>query len=127
MLNSKHEIDGFGIKRWRNEQGLLHREDGPAVEDIRCYNNMITEYRAWFINGQCHRENGPAVEYTNGDKEWRLHGQLHRLDGPADERANGIKRWFIDGIFYKNYLEFCFDVISITLFHEKQHKNIYTI
>jgi hypothetical protein len=52
-----------------NEQGLLHREDGPARE----YSNGT---KAWFINGKLHREDGPAVEHGNGDEEWYLNGDL---------------------------------------------------
>ena len=29
---SNPEIDKLGIKRWLNDKGQLHREDGPAVE-----------------------------------------------------------------------------------------------
>ena len=32
---------------------------------IRCYNE----------DGQLHREDGPAVEWANGDKSWYLNGQ----------------------------------------------------
>lgn len=33
--------------------------------------------------GRLHRENGPAVEYLNGDFSWYVSGVRHRLDGPA--------------------------------------------
>ena len=39
--------------------GKLHREDGPAIENI-------SGAKSWWINGKKHRENGPAVEYSNG-------------------------------------------------------------
>ena len=63
-------IDSEGNKRWYNEQGELHREDGPAVE------------------------------YLNGTKEWYLNGRLHRLDGPAIEYADGYKEWWLNGKNY---------------------------
>ena len=47
--------------------------------------------------GECHREDGPAVEYPNGDKYWVLNDMLHRLDGPAVERICGYKEWWIEG------------------------------
>jgi len=28
--------------------------------------------RAWYYKGLLHREDGPAVEYAGGDKEWYL-------------------------------------------------------
>ena len=37
--------------------------------------------RRWFLNGVIHRENGPAVEYASGSKAWYLNGELHREDG----------------------------------------------
>ena len=50
-------MDEFGNKHWFNENGELHREDGPAVENI----NGRKEYH---INGQLHREDGPAIEWV---------------------------------------------------------------
>jgi hypothetical protein len=48
---------------YRNEKGVLHREDGPAIE----YNNG-TKY--FYINGLLHREDGPAVIDANGEQYW---------------------------------------------------------
>ena len=45
------------------QNNLLHREDGPALEDTN--GNML-----WYKNGKLHREDGPAVEYTSGYKSW---------------------------------------------------------
>jgi hypothetical protein len=45
-----------------------------------------------------HREDGPAVENINGDKYWCLNGKYHRTDGPAVEHANGTKWWFLNGM-----------------------------
>ena len=78
-----------GDKRWFLN-GILHREDGPAVE----YSNSDKE---WWLNGKRHREDGPALEWSNGEKEWFLNGKLHREDGPAFEWANGDKEWFLNG------------------------------
>ena len=58
------EIDEYGNKRWYLN-GLLHREDGPAVE-------YLTGTKVWYLNGKYHREDGPAVEYADGNKEWWL-------------------------------------------------------
>jgi hypothetical protein len=52
---------------YRNEQGELHRTDGPAIE-------YSYGTKAWWINGKPHREDGPAAVYSNGDKEWYLDG-----------------------------------------------------
>ena len=69
MSNSKCEIDRFGTKRWQNNAGQYHREDGHAVE------------------------------WPNGSKEWWINGNLHRLDGPAIECYNGTKSWYVNGIY----------------------------
>jgi hypothetical protein len=46
--------------------------------------------------GKLHRENGPAVEWNDGEKEWFVDGLRHRTDGPAREWANGFKEWYIN-------------------------------
>ena len=70
----------------RNSEGLIHCEDGPAVE-------LASGTKEWWINGKRHRLDGPAVEYFGG-KEWWIKGKLHRKDGPTIERANGDKEYF---------------------------------
>ena len=37
----------------------------------------------YYLNGQLHRENGPALENINGDQFYYQYGKLHREDGPA--------------------------------------------
>jgi hypothetical protein len=85
-------IDEDGHKCYYSDRQMtiLHREDGPAVEDV-------TGYKSFLINGMRHREDGPAVEWENGDKEWWINNKLHREDGPAVEYTNGDKAWWING------------------------------
>jgi hypothetical protein len=66
-MTSTMTIDRAGRKTWHNQQGQLHRTDGPAVER------------------------------ADGTKAWCLSDQLHRTDGPAYEGANGHKEWWVDG------------------------------
>jgi len=90
---SKATVGPDGTIRWRNEEGLLHRDDGlPAVEGA----NGI---RLWWSNGDLHREGGlPAIEGVNGLKEWYENGQHHRDGGlPAVVRADGHKEWWVNG------------------------------
>jgi len=76
---------------WRNnENGKLHREDGPAVM-------RASGGQEWWVNGKFHREDGPAVEHADGDKSWWINGELHREDGPAVEHVNGRKDWYQNG------------------------------
>ena len=76
------KVDRFGSVRYRNRDGLLHREDDPAVE-------YADGSREWYRGGKLHREDGPAVEYADGSREWYLHGKRHREDGPAIEYHDG--------------------------------------
>jgi hypothetical protein len=70
--------------------GLLHREDGPAIE-------RSNGSKAWFIDGKAHRGDGPARILSDGTKYWYINNKLHRINGPAVEYNNGSKAWFIDG------------------------------
>ena len=56
-----------GTRRYYNDAGRLHREDGPAI----VYANG---YQEWYQNGRRHRVDGPAIEYANGAQEWWIHG-----------------------------------------------------
>jgi hypothetical protein len=62
-------INKYGYKEWRLPNGLLHREDGPALE----WNNGRKE---WHINGLRHREDGPAIE-GNNNKYWYINGKQY--------------------------------------------------
>ena len=64
MKDGRYEIND-GVFWYKN--GVLHCEDGPAID---CQNG----YREWIQNGIYHRIDGPAVEYANGDKQWWIHG-----------------------------------------------------
>ena len=55
----------------------------------------------YFKDGLLHREDGPAVEWPNGDKEWFFEGKRHNENGPAVIAFNGDKFWFIHGKFIK--------------------------
>ena len=55
----------------------------------------ILDYLRW--GGVVHREDGPAIEYTNGTKYWLMDNKRHRVDGPAVEWCDGTKYWFING------------------------------
>ena len=95
MYMSKPVIDTFGNKEWRNVDGVLHREDGPAII-------LSSGSQLYYRHGKEHRIDGPAVEWAIGSKEWWVNGQLHREDGPAIEWANGTNEWWLHG---KQYTE----------------------
>ena len=47
--------------------------------------------------GRLHREDGPAVEYPNGQRNWYINGKRHRDDGPAIITPSGREYWFHEG------------------------------
>lgn len=56
--------------------------------------------KKWFSNGVLHRENGPAVLYKQGYQEWWRNGKLHREDGPAIISSDGTEEWFLNYKIY---------------------------
>jgi len=61
------KIDEYGNKKWYDSDGLLHREDGPAIK----YKNGN---KLWFKHGKQHREDGPAIEWISANKLYWLEG-----------------------------------------------------
>lgn len=66
ILRADYEIFEDGTKIFRDENGRVHNDLGPAI--IRKDGTQF-----WFKDGKLHREDGPAVEWPNGRKEWWLH------------------------------------------------------
>jgi hypothetical protein len=64
-MKSKLTVYDNGTKEWRLPNGLLHREDDPAVE-------FTNGDKYWYINGEKHRENGPTIEWSDGGEMWYL-------------------------------------------------------
>jgi len=69
MTEQNSYIDSLGNVCWEDINGLLHREDGPAV--VR-----INGTKEWYFNGKLHRTDGPAVEFASGSKEWHIDGKF---------------------------------------------------
>ena len=87
-------------ERFYDENGELHRDDGPAV-----INDNGSQ--AWYKHGKLHRIGGPATIHANGDEGWFVDGKLHRLDGPASDWITR-KLWFVNGehIYCNSQAEF---------------------
>lgn len=85
-----------GARMWYNEDGILHREDGPAI--------MTDDYVAWYDNGKFSRKNGqPARIFFSGGMEWREDGVLHRdHDLPASITKTHIQTFWTKGLEYFN-------------------------
>lgn len=64
-----------GSKYWYKD-GVMHREDGPAV--------LVKNAEIWMRDGKYHRIDGPAVSWTIKKRyEYWVDGLQHRDDGPA--------------------------------------------
>ncbi len=90
-------------KMFKDEQGRLHNEFGPAIEHSNgdkgwfyhgCISRAIVDGSDYYFqNGKFHREGAPAIKYSSGQEEWMIEGKAHRLDGPSQIMANGRKAW----------------------------------
>lgn len=94
MIEYKVTIDSEGTVTWKDADGHVHREGGPAVE-------WKDGSKEWYKHGKRHREDGPACEYANGTKHWYVDDEHHRKDGPAIEWANGLKQWCLNGKLHR--------------------------
>ena len=68
ILKYRIEVNMYGTRRYYNNAGELHRDEGPAVE-------WADGTKLWYQNGQLHRTDGPAVESRDGDKRWYINGK----------------------------------------------------
>ncbi len=113
------------IQRYRDDDGKLHKDDGPAIIQYKD-GEIVNE--EWWHHGKLHRQNNPArIQYHKGDvilqmwyqhnllhrekgpaditlsngkvttEKWYQNSKLHRLDGPAIKCADGYTRWYING------------------------------
>ena len=80
MGSKPTEITQDGTQIWRNENGDLHSEDGPA----KIYPDGE---KRWYIYDKLHREDGPAVIYPDGEQYWYIN--FHDV-------TNKIKKWAKD-------------------------------
>jgi hypothetical protein len=88
MKNGKI-VEGGSTFWYKN--GMIHREDGPAII-------LPNGTESWFLNGKLHRLDGPAVLNSYKDKEWWIDDKLHREDGPAVMFSNGKVEWWLKSI-----------------------------
>jgi hypothetical protein len=80
MKTYKVTVDEYGTIRWYNEDGQLHREDGPALE---CADGD----KSWWINGQrlteeeFNRRTQPHQEMTVAQLEQELGYKIKIVKG----------------------------------------------
>lgn len=94
-------IDRWGNKYWRDENGKLDRDGGPAFvgRDGTLW---------WYTHGKLDRDGGPALEYAGGTKEWFRKGVKHNLYGPAVDYSGDDSLWDMDNEWWvdgKKYTE----------------------
>lgn len=53
-------------------------------------------------NGILHRDDGPAVEQTNGTRQWFVHGMRHCADGPAIRERHGYCEWWTNNTYVRS-------------------------
>lgn len=89
-----------GTTIWFNDEGRIHRDDGPAVE----WAHGVIEWRQ---NGLLHRLDGPACIFPGRHSAWMINGEMHRVDGPAIEYAHGECDWYLHNVRYSydNWLD----------------------
>ena len=107
-------VDEFGVQRWFNEAGELHREDGPAV----IYGEHCSQF---CLIGDIDRSEGVAYVHIseideNARKEceeegtdlffgrgeaWFRNGKLHREDGPAFYVPGVVEEWHQNGELHR--------------------------
>ena len=63
-------------------------------EDVK---ENLNDVKYWFKDGLLHREDGPAIEFPDGCKYWIVNGAYHREDGPAIEFSNGERYYYLNG------------------------------
>jgi hypothetical protein len=81
-----------GSARWRDSDGRLHRESGPALT----WPDGTVEF---WRHGRLHRGSDlPAIVFADGAKVWIVDGYIHRESGPAVIAADGSKQWIRHGV-----------------------------
>lgn len=79
-----------GTEIWCTD-GVIHREDKPAVRMVFDDGSFYDEY---WCNGRVHNSSGPAIR-TSKLEVWFYHGLAHREDGPsAISHESPDKRYF---------------------------------
>lgn len=74
--NVPDEISDKGVKVWRDKDGHIHRDHGPAL----IYPSGMEQY---YKHGELHRFGGYAIEYPGGDGEFWVNGEK------TDEAGHG--------------------------------------
>lgn len=70
----------FGVVLYFVVLGIAYSEwDGGSI-DLRRYMVRSGAIKEWFLDGVLHREDGPAIEYPDGSKEWYVNGVRTKVE-----------------------------------------------
>lgn len=83
------------IVTYRDNDGKLHREDGPALIEP-------DGTQEWYRHGKRHRDDGPARVWPDGARYWYQNGERHRDNGPAAIEADGTQQWYQHGLLHRD-------------------------
>jgi len=79
----------------KDEDGLRHNDDGPAVI-------MPNGTKKWYQHGELHRDDDqPAIHTYDGLQKWYQHGKLHRINKPAVVKENGNEEYYLNGLLHR--------------------------
>ncbi len=93
---------------YRDENGVLHREDGPAV----IYNSGEEN---WYKKGRIHRENGLPAIIKKEYKLYIVNGKKHNEYGPGYENIDGTIWWYLNDTLYMDEEEYKQELIKLKL------------
>lgn len=103
-----NEIDddkNYYLKRYYNEEGLLHRENNLPAKELKNYNNEIyhcNNYhltKEYYYNGKLHRTNGPALICVSQSINHSLDSSYYHIK--YDIKKHIFVNYYING----NYLD----------------------
>lgn len=77
---------------------LQVRKDSEIPDDFTGLVITPSGTKKYFKDGLLHREDGPAIEWSTGAESWYYEGVRHRADGPAFKLSeDGKRNWWLNG------------------------------
>lgn len=92
----KTEVSSKGFvvyERWENEDGEIHRKDGPSVVERDPVTGRVL-LEEWYKDGKLHRDNGPAIIHYNEDgpgiesQSWWKGGEMLPIVSDLEQLRN---------------------------------------
>lgn len=74
MIRTRSALGVLRYRQWRDEDGFLHREDGPAIE-------MDNGFKEWWVHGH-------IVAYAAVSNERRIVGRIEEPRRPRERKES---------------------------------------